>query len=275
MKNLQFKIQLLIFLSCLVVLAIVFFIASNKTLNPANVQKTITNELKINTLLNTAEMSVIKYEENNISSFATLCNKDSNLYFKSVLKLQNFLPLNFKLSEDISDSVQATLEIDKHNFIVYKLNNKIIWTSEFPRTHVDCIESKVLKSAIDFTEDLNNWKFIYESPNKSVRLHMKPLSITFLHNDKRFLLWTFLSGWDSAKLCAVNSKNCKIPISLIKPYKDSQIDDGGIIISNLNSCLALLNNGDLVIVKNKDDVEGHIYVIKKSLMQDWCNPKFK
>ena len=91
MKNLQFKIQLLIFLSCLVALAIVFFIASNKTLSPANVQKTITNEFKINTLLNTAEMSAIKYEENNISSFATLCNKDSNLYFKSKFTERNIL----------------------------------------------------------------------------------------------------------------------------------------------------------------------------------------
>jgi hypothetical protein len=273
MKFFYVKLEIILFLLCLFTFILVVFIASNKKLESFIKQKTIIKDVKINSLLNTDEFSTMKYDENNLSSFASLCSKDCYSYLRNNLLLENVSKMDAELVDQISESVEARLEMDTKNCIVYTLNNKIIWTSETPRTHVDCIESKVLKSSIAIINDLNNWKFIHESPDKNIRLHMKPLAITYAHKNTRFLLWTFLSGWDTASLCALEEKNCKIPLALKELRNEDNAVHGKIILSQLSHQLALLNNGDLVIVK-KNKIEEN-YVIKKSLMQEYCNPKFK
>jgi hypothetical protein len=199
----------------------------------------------------------------------SLCRQESEEYTHTKLNLINLIKQknNLLVEENVSDTVLASLKIDKHNNILYFLNNKIIWTSNNPRTYVDCIESKILKSSILYVNDLNSWSYVHESHDKNVRLHLKPLAITYEKENKRKLLWTFFSGWDSSSLCAM--ENCKIPLPL-KQSNSLEINHGSTVLQNELLFLALLNNGDLAIVKkNKVD---NSYAILKSLMQQYCDP---
>lgn len=177
----------------------------------------------------------------------------------------NHLPTKSFLNDDSNIDCKTSLKIHDTGKLLYFVNEKIIWSSEKPRSYVKGVEYNLVKNYAEH-KSIDDWTFSEETLDFT-RLHLNPLAITKVDNfGKRIMLWSFMSGWDPVGVSREMSSS--LPIALKK------LDEGVYILisENRKKRVALCSNGDLLTIecgalKTKEDFSISLF---KSLMQSYC-----
>lgn len=260
------------------------------------------SKLKVSGELKNEEES--EYSEININSYKTVCLfSDFEDYKKSFTPLENTnhifsgaMPLSSFIQQNISESLQAKLEINNSGSLLYYLNETVIWTSQYPRSLRKSNVIKLLEQ-LSFNAPIDEWKNISQTSSGNAIFHIFPLSITSLDsaknkdkgeesNSKRKLAWSLFSGWDAYGLLPLENYNTKddgkshtinqkkskevfLPVPLLQNFACKVI----LMSPSRNHRLCFIDNGDLAVFKTgseKDNNEVFSVNLVWSLMQSSC-----